>query len=514
MTTKYAGRARAPEFPEGADWLNTPRPPRLADFAGRLLLLDFWASSSVGCLHLEAILRRLEREFGDDLAVVGVHAPRFDAERATESVRQAVMRCGVAHPVVNDSSMAVWGLYAVRARPTIVFVDPQGKVIGKFEGELTYQQGVDLVAEMLDEFRARGLLPSPPVSPGGGGSLISPPVGEMPEEQREQSEALPPTGMLRYPGGVLADPLGERLFIADTGHHRVLVTAPDGEIQTVIGSGSEGIADGVLEAAQFRGPQGMALSGETLYVADTGNHSIRIVDLEAAIVDTIAGTGAPGAGRVDGGPALTVSLRSPWDLALAGRRLYIAMAGCHQLWMYDLDSGLITAVAGTGVEGLSDGPPEEALLAQPSSVDADEDGVLFFADSASSAIRQADLVTTHEVTTLVGAGLFEFGDADGGAASARMQHPLGVVHEGGVLYVADTYNHRIKRIGLETLQAATLAGDGRPGADDGPFGTARFNEPRGLAVMDGKLYVADTNNHAVRVLDPSTGLVSTLPVDF
>ena len=220
---------------------------------------------------------------------------------------------------------------------------------------------------MLDEFRARGLLPSPQPSSTGGGSLISPPVGEMPEGQRGQSEA-PLPGMLRYPGGVLADPLGERLFIADSGHHRVLVTAPDGEIQTVIGSGSEGIADGVLEAAQFRGPQGMALSGETLYVADTGNHSIRVVDLEAAIVDTIAGTGAPGAGRVDGGPALTVSLRSPWDIALAGRRLYIAMAGCHQLWMYDLDSGLITAVAGTGVEGLSDGPPEEALFAQPSGV--------------------------------------------------------------------------------------------------------------------------------------------------
>ena len=497
MTTKYAGRARAPEFPEGADWLNARRAPRLAEFAGRLLLLHFWATSSVACLHLSATLRRLEREFGGEIAVVGVHTPRFDAERATESVRQAVIRCGVTHPVANDADMAVWRLYGARVRPTLVFVDPQGKTIGKFEGELTYQQGVDLISEMLDEFRARGLLysptgpPAPQASPTGGGG-----------------------SMLRHPGGVLADPLGERLFIADAGHHRVLVTAPDGEIQTVIGSGSEGIADGVLEAAQFCGPRGMALSGETLYVADTGNHSIRVVDLEAATVDTIAGTGAPGAGRVDGGPALTVSLRSPWDLALAGRRLYIAMAGCHQLWMYDLDSGLITAVAGTGAEGLADGPPEEALLAQPSGVDADEDGVLFFADSASSAIRQADLVTTHEVTTLVGAGLSEFGDVDGDAASARMQHPLGVVHEGGVLYVADTYNHKIKRVGLETLQAATLAGDGRPGADDGPFASARFNEPGGLAVMDGKLYVADTNNHAVRVLDPSTGLVSTLPVDF
>ena len=493
MTARYAGKVNAPEFPQGAEWLNTDHPLRLADFAGKLLLLDFWTYCCINCMHLLPTLKRLEREFPLELAVVGVHSAKFNEERSTESVRQAIMRYGITHPVVNDAAMHVWQQYAVRAWPTLMFVDPTGKVIGKMEGELTFEGGVELVRGMLDEFRAGGVLrPAHSV------------------HRVETSDK----GILSYPGKVLTDAVSERLFIADSGHHRVLVTDLDGEIQTIIGSGEEGFADGVLEGAQFSSPQGMALIGETLYVADTGNHAIRIVDLEMAVVDTVAGTGERGTGRVDGGPAQTVNLRSPWDLTSVGRRLFIAMAGCHQLWMYDFDSGFVQAVAGTGGENIVDGVPEEALLAQPSGIDADADGVLFFADSETSAIRQADLITEHRVSTLVGAGLFEFGDVDGDAATARMQHPLGVAVEGGIVYVADTYNNKIKRVGVETLVVATVAGTGAPGHADGPFTSAQFHEPGGLSILGEKIYVADTNNHAVRVLDAASETVSTLAVDF
>ncbi len=422
-----------------------------------------------------------------------MHTAKFDGERATENVRQAVMRYGIRHPVLNDATMETWRQYAVRAWPTLMFVDPSGRVIGKVEGELGFEQGAELISKMLELFRAEGTL--------------------RPGPQAYDVET-PRSGVLCYPGKVLADPIGERLFIADSGHHRVLVTDLDGEIQTVIGSGDEGLADGVPEGARFSNPQGMALSGEVLYVADTGNHAIRAVDLEMAVVETVAGTGERGVGRVDGGPGPTVHLRSPWDLVLVGRRLFIAMAGSHQLWMYDLENGLVQAVAGTGGEGIVDGPPEDALLAQPSGIAADEDGVLFFADSETSAIRQADIITAHQVTTLVGAGLFDFGDVDGEVSSARMQHPLGVVVEGGVVYVADTYNNKVKRVGTETLVVATMAGNGEPGYEDGEFASSRFHEPGGLSILGGKIYVADTNNHAVRVLDVASGMVSTLQVDF
>ena len=492
MTTDY-GRVNAPEFPADAGWLNTDRPLRLADFTGKLLLLDFWTYCCINCMHLLPTLRRLEREFPEELAVVGVHTAKFDEERATENLRQAVMRYGIRHPVLNDATMETWRQYGVRAWPTLMFVDPAGRVVGKVEGELGFEQGAELVRKMLEIFRAEGTLRPGPQAYG---------------------VEVPRSGVLCYPGKVLADPVGERLFIADSGHNRVLVTDPDGEIQTVVGSGDEGFVDGVPEGARFSNPQGMALSGEVLYVADTGNHAIRAVDLEMAVVETVAGTGERGMGRVDGGPAQTVPLRSPWDLVLVGRRLFIAMAGNHQLWMYDLENGLVQAVVGNGREGIVDGPPEDALLAQPSGIAADEDGVLFFADSETSAIRQADLITEHQVVTLVGAGLFDFGDVDGEASSARMQHPLGIAVEGGVVYVADTYNNKIRRVGTETLTVATIAGTGEPGHEDGSFVSSLFHEPGGLSILGDKIYVADTNNHAVRVLDVASGTVSTLAVDF
>jgi DNA-binding beta-propeller fold protein YncE len=465
----------------------------LGDFTGKLLVLDFWTYCCIKCLQTLPALRALERKYPEEIAVVGVHTAKFDEERARENIRQAIMRYGVIHPVVNDADKRVWDAYAVHSWPTLIFVDPGGKVIGRYEGELAYEDGVTLIDEMLAEFRASGTL-----KPG-------PAIGQLEPPER---------GALSYPGKVLADPENERLFISDTGHHRVLVTGLDGAIQTMIGSGIEGVADGVLEGAQFSQPQGLALFGEGLYVADTGNHAIRYVDLEVGIVETIAGTGRQGIGHVEGGAALEVDLRSPWDLALAGRDMHVAMAGSHQIWTLNLDTNVIQATVGTGAEGIVDGPPEEAVLAQPSGVCVDEDDVVFFADSESSAIRSADSISAHHVNTLVGAGLFEFGDVDGESSVARLQHPLGIDYIGGIVFVADTYNHKIKRLATDTLTMVTLAGTGERGAGDGPVESASFYEPGGISVTDDSIYVADTNNHVVRVIDLDTETVSTLDVDF
>ncbi len=493
MATNYAGKVNAPEFPQGVEWLNTPRPLTLADFSGKLLLIDFWTYCCINCMHIIPALRRLERHYPVELGVVGVHTAKFDEEKATENIRQAIMRYGVSHPVVNDADMGVWQSYAVRAWPTLMFVDPLGKVVGRLEGELTYEQGVQLIDEMLAKFKAAGTLKPSPAAV-------------------ELLEA--PRGVLSFPGKVLADPANERLFISDSGHNRVLVTDLEGTIQTVIGGGEEGLADGTLEGAQFNRPQGMALSGEALYVADTENHAIRVVDLEMGTVETVAGTGRKGGERSEGGASLEVDLRSPWDLALVGRNLHIAMAGSHQIWTLNLDTNVVQATVGTGGENIVDGPPEEALLAQPSGIAADEDDVLYFADSETSSIRSADITSAHQVTTLVGSGLFDFGDIDGPGERARLQHPLGIDVDAGVVYVADTYNHKIKRIVIDTGHVSTLAGSGQRGRQDGPAEEASFYEPGGLSVAEGRVYVADTNNHAVRSMDLTTNTVSTLTVDF
>lgn len=493
MTSKYAGKVNAPPFPPGLDWLNSSGPLSLDDFKGKLLVLDFWSYCCINCLHIIPALRKLERRYPEEIAVVGVHSAKFDEERATDHIYEAVKRYGVSHPVINDADRVMWQSYAVRAWPTLIFVDPASRVVGRIEGELTYEDGVTLFDEMLTEFRTEG--------------SVRPSVGHY-------SEPTMRRGVLNYPGKVLADGNNERLFIADSGHNRILVTDLDGEIQTVIGSGHEGLADGVLEGAQFNHPQGMAIYGETLFVADTENHALRVVDLEMGTVETIAGTGNQAIGHVEGGLGLEVDLRSPWDIALAGRSLHIAMAGSHQIWTMNLDTHIVQAIAGTGAENILDGPPEEALLAQPSGITVDEDYVMYVADSETSSIRAVDTLSAHHVSTLVGAGLFDFGDIDGDASESRLQHPLGIDYDGGTVFIADTYNHKIKRLGTDSLTVSTLAGNGAPGHADGPSASAMFYEPSGLSISETTIYVADTNNHAVRAIDLNTALVSTLNVDF
>jgi DNA-binding beta-propeller fold protein YncE len=246
-------------------------------------------------MHALAQLRELEAAFPAELSVVSVHSPKFSQERFTESVRDAVLRYGIDHPVVNDRSMNLWRQYTIRAWPTLVFVDPEGRVIDK-------------------------------------------------------------------------------------------------------------------------------------------------------------------------------------------------------------------------QEGLLDGPRSEAWLAQPNGLTLDDDRKLYFADSETSAVRVVRLSGPQEVITLVGTGLFDFGDVDGKGDEVRLQHVQAVCFVDGLVYLTDTYNNRIKVLNPQTREVRSFAGTGVAGLKDGSLDVAQFNESAGLASAAGKLYVADTNNHAIRVIDLAAGTVQTLDV--
>jgi sugar lactone lactonase YvrE len=282
----------------------------------------------------------------------------------------------------------------------------------------------------------------------------------------------------------------------------------------VIGSGAVGLTDGDYANATFRKPQGMVLHNDTLYVADTQNHAIRAVDLLRRTVTTAAGTGEQGYDHAASGAARETALASPWDIAAGdGDELYIAMAGLHQIWRFNLATDTVSWLVGSGREGLLDAPFESAELAQPSGL-VYRDGVLYFADSESSTIRAADL-TSRTVTTLAGTvrnDLFDFGDKDGGAGDSRLQHPLGVaLGADGLLYIADTYNNKIKQIDPAQRQISTLFGQGGEGGfRDGDAAAAAFDEPGGLAYANGTLFVADTNNGVLRAIDLTAGTVRTI----
>jgi DNA-binding beta-propeller fold protein YncE len=476
-------------------------------------------------------LRELETRFADRLVVIGVHSAKFPQERATEAVAQAVRRHNIHHPVVNDHDFRIWRAYACRAWPTLMFVDPRGKVIAKHEGEFDAAQVAPAIEAMLDEFEADGWLERSRLDFGASGAA---------------AQVVPKTaGPLAFPGKVAIDERGRgHIYIADSNHHRIVImglAVMDGAVHHIVGGREPGFVDGTPEEARFNWPQGMAIDPRTgvMYIADTENHAIRRMSPDGGRITTIAGTGRQARTFGSGGKALETALSSPWDLAFlphpdasppvpAGSHedfhddrglLFIAMAGTHQIWVMDVAAGTITPYAGTGREALVDGPRAEACFAQPSGLSLDvARGHLYVADSETSALRVVD-VNDGTVSTLAGEGLFAFGDVDGPAKIARLQHPLGVtLWEAGSgepsLLVADTYNHRIKRYDVQRREVHVFAGAGAPaGYLDGEATLARFSEPSGIAIARGQAFVADTNNHLIRIVDLDTRQITTLEID-
>lgn len=486
-----SGREAAPEFPAGLEWLNTDKPLSLSQLRGKIVLLDFWTYCCINCIHEMPQLKRLEAKFPNELVVIGVHSAKFTTEKGTQNIREAILRHELAHPVVNDGDFAIWKAYSVNAWPTFVLIDPEGRIARRKGGEGVLEAWEPIIAKMVEAW-------------DGEKKLDRRPMKWAPERDRA------PRSVLAFPGKVAVD--AQRLAVSDSNHHRILLLALDGTVQEVIGGGEAGLKDGTFEEARFRQPQGVALSGQFLYVADTENHALREIDLKARRVRTLAGTGKQARRNNVPGVGVETQLNSPWDLLALKDHLYVAIAGPHQLWTYEFATQISQPFAGTGRETLLDGPLEKSALAQPSGITTDGTS-LYFADAESSAIRRADLDRrTGQVETIVGKGLFEFGDVDGAVEKARLQHPLGVGHADGMLYVADTYNNKIKRIDLKQRRVETMAGSGKAGFAEGPAKEAMFNEPGGLAVAGNLLYVADTNNHAIRVIDLKQGTVSTLRI--
>jgi thiol-disulfide isomerase/thioredoxin len=484
-------QALAPDFPAGLEWLNTDRPLSLKELRGKFVLLDFWTYGCINCMHIIPDLKRLEKKYGDALVVIGVHSAKFETEKDSNNIREAIDRYDLEHPVVNDKDFIVWRTYGANAWPTVFLIDPDGKALGYLSGEGVYDPIDQIITKLLPEFTTAKKINRKPIK------LVL-------EKDKK------PKSILSHPGKIAADVKGGRLFFTDSNHHRVIVMSLAGAIQEVIGEGIVGFKDGGYETAQFFRPQGICYdpAENSLYVADSDNHAIRKIDLAAHIVSTLAGTGQQVTYPLIGGVGKTAALSTPWDLVQLGDTLYIAMAGTHQLWTLNLKTLVVKPYAGSSRENIVDGTLAEAQLAQPSGIATDGKD-LYFADSESSAIRSAD-IAKGTVGTIIGTGLFDFGDVDGKYPTARLQHPLGIAWRDGTLYIADTYNHKIKKVNPNTKQVETFIGTGKPQMSDGPAKTAGLDQPNGLVFVGDKIYITDTDNNLIRVFDMSSATLSTL----
>jgi DNA-binding beta-propeller fold protein YncE len=487
----YAGKVNAPDFPEGLQWLNTDHPVSLKELRGKVVLLDFWTFCCINCMHVIPDLKRLEAKYPSELVVIGVHSAKFTTEQGTENIREAILRYGLEHPVVNDKDFEIWNSYGVHAWPTFVIIDPDGKIVGQHSGEGIYDLFDQVIGRIIREFDARGQINRNPV-----------------HFALEENRA--PASYLAFPGKIATDQSQKRLYITDSNHNRVLIVSiPDGGAVDVIGQGEAGLKDGTFNEARFNKPQGIAVDGDAVYVADTENHAIRKIDLAQKTVTTLAGNGMQAAQFNVPGTGRSVQLNSPWDLLVHDGKLYVAMAGSHQIWTLDLKTLEAKPYAGSGRENIIDGPLRDAAFAQPSGITTDGT-VLYTADSEVSGVREVPFSASGAVHTIVGKGLFDFGDIDGTGSDVRLQHPIGILYHNGLLYVADTYNNKIKQIDPKTRKSVTLIGTGKTGLADGDALHATLNEPNGLVFASGKFYITDTNNHLIRIYDPATKMVSTL----
>ncbi|MEN8722478.1 MAG: redoxin domain-containing protein [Alphaproteobacteria bacterium] len=477
------GVITAPAFPtDNVSWLNTEAPLTLDQLRGKLIILDFWTFCCINCMHILPTLRALEEEFADDLVVIGVHTPKFASEHDEDNVAQAIARYDIRHPVLHDPGYQTWQAYTVRAWPTLVFVSPDGKVIGNAPGEPDPDKLKAAVGDLIARGKSENMMAGPAFP-------FQPPANR--------------TSTFSFPGKIKPTPArfaipDAHMIVADGGHHQIAALDKNGQTIKRFGSGTAGFHDGAGADASFRDPQGFAVTPAAIYVADTGNHALRKIDLVNDCVTTLAGNGKRGMIVSAPQQADQSALASPWDLEHTPMGLAIANAGTHQLLLYHEDDALITPLAGTGGEDIVDGPALNALLAQPSGLywnDASQ--ALYFADSETSAIRA---LKNNQVETLVGTGLFDFGHVNGDFTSARLQHALGLFSNAEILLVADSYNHVIRQMNIAD-QTVSDWDDGMTCLDPVCLPLA---EPAGICVdNDGAVYLSDTNNHRLLRFDPA-----------
>nr|CAD7203643.1 unnamed protein product [Timema douglasi] len=571
------------DFPSGLEWFNVSRPLTLSgDLKGKVVLLDFFTYCCINCLHLFPYIKQVEEEFSvaDGFVVVGVHSAKFDNEKDSANILAAIQRYNLTHPVMNDSGGILWNQLGIGHWPTLLLLGPNKEVLFLLAGEGMKHELPFIVRTALKHYAGPGQLSGNelPLAPAShllaekkGVSLLFPgkvascqvirnDFHQTPKLVSDQTVAF--GANLKEP----AVPLDrfvhksetERLAVADTGNHRILILTTSGKLEFIVGGDKLGFVDGHIHEAKFNCPQGVAFRNpNVLYVGDTENHAIREINLKTLQVSTVAGTGSQGDNLEGGRLGVDQPLSSPWDLCMVSRALVpcrkacqcetcgsaggrtvedillVAMAGAHQIWGLFLNdtfcwrqrvfpAGSIAAIAGSGKEeNRNNAYSHAAAFAQPSGLSySSELNTVFIADSESSSIRRFNL-TTGQVSAVVGGdrdpfNLFSFGDVDGKQYEAKLQHPLGVAWspQNKKLYVADSYNHKVKVVDVEANTCDTLFGIGQSGDQMGPFNVVQLNEPGGLCLSpdETRLFVADTNNHSIKIVDLVKGTVEKMDI--
>ena len=445
------------------DWLNAEA-QRIASHRGRIVILAFWSASSVYCHNILHDLAEIQRKWPDAVSVLAVHLPKFNAEQDAKLLSEAVMRLDIGFPVANDREWVTWQHYAAHSWPCMVVIDGKGQHVADFVGDDQTSALDARISAMLESAAPAGPKPGP-------------------LKAKPRSKVF---STLNAPSGLaIANGL---LYIADAGHHRVLECALDGRIIREFGNGVPLFLDGSAGDSSFHRPTALAVFRDHVYVADTGNHAVRRLSLLHGSVDTLLGDGRPGFyDESSGHEAASVRLNNPSGLCIHQDSLIVADSGNNRLGMLNLSNRHYVNLVGGGGFGLLDGVGDRARLAHPLGL-AGTQNFLYMVEGAASALRTV-AVPEGRVNTLIGHGLYQFGNADGTRQIAAMQHPTGVVVDEarGMAWIADAYNRKVRSYHLKNNLLTTVSL------------MQNLVRPTALALDAESLWIADSaGNHIYR----------------
>jgi thiol-disulfide isomerase/thioredoxin len=236
----FRQRFDVPDLPKDLTWLNTSGDIRFRDLQGKFVLMDFWTYCCINCMHIIPTLDKVEKKYADELLVIGVHSAKFDTEKDDKNITEAILRYEIKHPVINDHDHRLWDALSVRSWPTLLLLDPQGKVVWGHQGEIRHDELDAVLKRFVDYYDSKNLIDRTPIHI---------------EIQANRQQDTP----LRFPGKVLCDAENDRLFIADSNHNRIVVTDLLGKLIEIIGSSEVGRRDGDFATAGFDHPQGMTI---------------------------------------------------------------------------------------------------------------------------------------------------------------------------------------------------------------------------------------------------------------
>jgi hypothetical protein len=439
------------------DWLNAD-PQTISAHHGRVVALLFWNASSVYCHNALADMFQLQRKHPENLSVLTIHVPKFAAELEQKTLLDAINRLDIQLPVANDTQWTVWQHYDIQSWPSVVLIDSKGAIAGEFSGDDCKKDIESRLSALLAEM----------------------PYATNPKPKSLKAKPKPKVfSALHSPCGLLIH--NKLLYIADSGHNRILECSLDGQVKRVFGTGLPLYLDGISSEASFNRPMGMSAAREFLYVADTGNHAIRRIRLMDGYIDSLLGNGKPG--RSEDKTVVMyhdVQLDNPTSVSVIQDILVVADAGNNCLRMFNLANKSFSSLVGSGALGLLDGVGPRAEMAHPLALSGSKN-YLYVAEGSSSSIRTA-AVPEGRVNTLIGHGLYQYGKEDGLRKTASLQHPSAVAadEKRGVVWIADAYNRKIRSLNMASNMLSTT-----------PI-TQTLGNPCALALDEESLWIADS----------------------